>query len=143
MGQLAIGLPVIACIEPWHGNEVVVYRPDAPGPLEKVKQWERHVIDDTFNQGHALGWADFDGDGRDELVAGHREASPATQRVGLHLYSFGAFSPGAALRFEKQPIDDGGLATEDLAIGDLDGDGDPDIFAGARSTGNLRVYLRQ
>lgn len=143
IGRLAKDVPAIACIEPWHGNQVVVYTPDAPGPLETVKHWQRHVIDDTFNQGHALGWADFDGDGCDELVAGHREPSPSTQRVGLFLYAFGPYASGGDLQVERQAIDDGGLAAEDLAIGDLDGDGDPDIFAGARSTGNLRVYLRQ
>lgn len=141
VGQLGKDLPAIACIEPWHGNLVVVYTPDAPGPLETVKTWTRHVLDDTFNQGHAVGWADFDGDGRDELVAGYREASPASQRVGLFLYAFGPWKVGQELDFSRHAVDDGGLATEDLAIGDVNGDARPDIFASARSTGNLRLYL--
>lgn len=143
VGRLAQDIPVIATIEPWHGNQVVVYTPDAPAPLEQVRVWQRHVLDDSFNQGHALGWADFDGDGREELAAGHREPSPKTQKVGLHLYRFEAFRPGGNLNFERQPIDEGGMATEDLAIGDIDGDGDPDIFAGGRATHNLKVYLNQ
>jgi hypothetical protein len=143
VGRLAEGLPVIATIEPWHGNIVVVYTPDAPGPLEKVQHWRRHVIDESFNAGHAIGWADFNGDGRDELVAGYREPSPKTRRVGLYLYQFGEFSPGEELTFEKQAVDDGGMATEDFAIGDVNGDGAPDIIAGGRSTHNLKLYLKQ
>ena len=141
VGRLADGLPVIATIEPWHGNLVVVYTPDKAEPLESVGAWTRHVLDESFNQGHALGWADFDGDGRDELVAGYREPSPKNERVGLYLYTFGAFTPGGDFTFERHAIDDGGMATEDFAIGDLNGDNKPDIFAGGRATHNVKVYL--
>lgn len=140
-GHLAAGAPVMATVEPWHGNMVVVYTPDAAGPLESVQTWHRQVLDESFNQGHALGWADFDGDGRDELVAGHREPSPKTDRVGLKLYRFDGFTPGTEPAVAAQFIDDGGMATEDLALGDLNGDGVPDIVAVGRSSHNIKVYL--
>src|SRR5579883_3190123 len=57
--------PVIATIEPWHGNQVVVYTP--PGGEEL---WHRHVIDDHLRWGHAVSCADLDGDGSKELVIG-------------------------------------------------------------------------
>ena len=38
----------LAAIEPWHGNQVVVYR-------GKGETWDnRTVIDDTLNDGHTL-----------------------------------------------------------------------------------------
>src|SRR4051794_13921346 len=55
----------IATIEPWHGNQVVVYR-------RRAGKWVRHVIDASIADGHTLVAGDFDGDGRDDLVAGER-----------------------------------------------------------------------
>ena len=37
----------IAAIEPWHGNQVVVY-------TEEGRAWKRHVIEDAMVNGHAL-----------------------------------------------------------------------------------------
>lgn len=142
-GQLAKDLPVLATVEPWHGNQVAVYIPSAPGAIETVNNWERNVIEEDFNQGHALGWADFNGNGRDELVAGYREASPTTGKVGLNIYQLDMPAPGKPVAARKQVIDDGGMATEDLAIGDLDGDQRPDIVAVGRSTHNIRIYLNR
>lgn len=140
-GSLDADTHVIATIEPWHGNIVAVYTPSEKGPIESVPEWTRHVLDESYNQGHAVGWADFDGDGRDELVAGYREPSPDNDRVGLYLYAFGPYETGGELAFERHAIDDGGMATEDMAIGDVDGDGRPDIVAAGRRTGNIRLYL--
>jgi hypothetical protein len=111
----------LATVEPWHGQNVVVY-------AENGGAWKRTVIERGLNQAHALGWADFDGDGNDELVAGWRG-----KPWGLALYSFSA---GA---WAKTPVDDA-IAVEDLATGDLNGDGTPEIVAGGRATGNIRIY---
>jgi hypothetical protein len=35
------------------------------------------------------------------------------------------------------------MATEDLTVADLTGDGRPDILAGGRATGNVRLYVNQ
>jgi hypothetical protein len=86
------------------------------------------VIESQLADGHALGWGDFDGDKSDELVAGWR-GSP----WGLALYRL------AAGAWTKTPIDDG-VAVEDLAVADLDGDGRPEIVAGGRATSNIRIY---
>jgi hypothetical protein len=40
----------------------------------------------------------------------------------------------------RQVIDDGGMATEDLAIADLNGDKKPDIVASGRATRNVKIY---
>jgi hypothetical protein len=137
IGAAATTAPALATIEPWHGNQVVVYRRETPGHIEEPGSWRRNVIDETYNQGHALGWADFDGDGVEELAAGHREANTQTGKPGLYLYHF----KGDAV--ERQAIDEGGIATEDFALGDVDGDGRIDIFAGGRATHNLRLYFNR
>ena len=76
--------PFIATIEPWHGNQVVVYTPPETGE----GLWERHVIDEKLKWGHAVWCADLDGDGDDELIIGVRddlsdEARRAPRRAHL------------------------------------------------------------
>lgn len=111
----------LATVEPWHGNSLVIYE-------ESKAPWKRTVIESNLNQAHALAWADLDGDGNDELIAGWRG-----KPWGLAMYRRSA---GAWVR---TAIDDG-VAVEDVAVADLDGDGRPEIIAGGRATGNLRIY---
>lgn len=115
------GARYLATVEPWHGNSVVVYE-------EQGAAWKRTVIDSSLNQAHALGWGDFDGSGSDQLVAGWRG-----KPWGLALYRL---ADGA---WKKTSLDEG-VAVEDLAVADLNGDGRPEIVAGGRATGNLRIY---
>ena len=111
----------LATVEPWHGNSVVVYAENSP-------VWTRNVVASDLAQAHALGWGDFDGDSGDELVVGWR-GKPWGIAVFKH----------AAGAWTRTPIDDG-VAVEDLAVADLNVDGRPEIVAGGRSTGNLRIY---
>jgi hypothetical protein len=113
-----------ATIEPWHGTSLVLY-------TESWGVWKRTVVDDTLTGGHAIGWADLDGDGSDELVAGWRD-----KPVGLAVYRLR--DDGSVIA--KSMVDEGGMATEDLAIADLDGDGRPEIIASGRATSNVRIY---
>jgi hypothetical protein len=46
-----------------------------------------------------------------------------------------------ATEWEKHVIDAGGIATEDLVVGDFTGDGRPDIVAGGRGTRNVKLYV--
>ena len=62
IGRFRSGRIYIATIEPWHGNQVVVYLP----PTEKGDLWERKVLDTKLKQGHALWCADMDDDGDEE-----------------------------------------------------------------------------
>jgi len=64
VGKVA-GERFIAAIEPWHGNELVVYRKGEHG-------WKRIVIDDSLIEGHTILTADLDGDGSDQIVVGFR-----------------------------------------------------------------------
>ncbi len=115
----------IAAIEPWHGNQVVVYLPVG-------KQLRRIVLDDTMANGHALAVGDVDGDRRDEIVAGFRGK-------GYRLSVFKAAETGGA-RWEKVVLDDGGIAAADCRIEDITGDGMPDIICIGASTGNVKLY---
>jgi hypothetical protein len=121
------GRRMIATVEPWHGKSVVVY-------AEQSGLWARTVIESEITGGHALGWADFDGDGTDELVVGWRDQKP-----GVAIYSVDR--NGALV--SKTMVDEGGMAAEDLVIADLNGDKRPDIAASGRATRNVKIYWNE
>ncbi len=121
------GLRHLALVEPWHGTSLVVLK-DPGGPLG-ARIWPREVVDPGLNEGHAVGWGDFDRDGDDELVAGWRKAP-----FGLAHYARRADGT-----WTRTIVDDG-MAAEDAVVADLDGDGRPEVVAGGRATSNLRIY---
>ena len=136
-GMIAKGTGVIATIEPWHGNQVVVYT----RPQTNEKLWDRHVIDDHLRWGHAVWFADLDGDGADELMIGVRD-DPAKgdmfkERRGVRIYKC---TDGKGEKWERMMLDEGGVAVEDLCAADLNGDGKIDIIAVGRQTGNCSIY---
>jgi hypothetical protein len=134
-GKLKSGAKFIATIEPWHGNQVVVYT----RPKEASKLWERRVIDEQLKWGHAVWCADLDGDGSDELIIGGRDdlSNKPGERRGVRIYKS---LDDKGTKWARQIIDDGGIAVEDLAAADLDGDGKIDIVAVGRQTHNVRIY---
>jgi FG-GAP-like repeat len=114
-----------ATIEPWHGNQVAVYR-------ENKGAWTRKVIDDTITDGHTLVVGDFDADGRDELVAGERGG-----KRSVYLYRV---ADPRANTWEKSVLDDGGMAGAGCAVADLNADRRPDIVCIGTATANLKWY---
>jgi hypothetical protein len=137
-GKLKNGRPVIATIEPFHGYQVVVYTP----PEEPNKLWHRHVIDDHLKWGHAVWWADLDGDGNDALVIGVRDdlSQKPGERRGVRIYKA---LDETGTKWARRVIEDGGVAVEDMTAADLDGDGRIDIVAVGRQTGNVRIYWNE
>jgi aldos-2-ulose dehydratase/isomerase family protein/VCBS repeat protein len=119
------GRRMLATVEPWHGAGLAIY-------AEGAGVWTKKTIETTLTEGHALAWADFDGDGSDELVAGWRGGP----KPGIAIYIVDR--EGALIR--KTMVDDVGMATEDLIVGDFDGDTLPDIVASGRATRNIKVY---
>ena len=45
--------------------------------------------------------------------------------------------------WEREEVDPGGVAVEDLTAGDLNGDGKIDLVAVGRATGNVRIYWNE
>ncbi len=140
-GHVGRGAPVIATIEPWHGNQVVTYTEPKPGP---GGLWDRHVLDDHLRWGHAVWFADLDGDGAEELVIGVRDNPKAgdtfQERRGVRIYKC---TDGKGAKWERRILENGGVAVEDLTCADLNGDGKIDIIAVGRQTGNARIYWNQ
>jgi hypothetical protein len=135
LGKLADGTPFIATIEPWHGHQVVVYTP----PAKEGGLWQRRVLDDQLRWGHAVWCADLDGDGGDELVIGVRDdlSKKPGERRGVRIYKA---VDGKSEKWRRMFVDEGGVAVEDLACADFDGDGKMDIVAVGRATKNVRLY---
>jgi hypothetical protein len=115
----------ICTIEPWHGNQVVVYAPQG-------QSWQRQVIDASLNDGHVLLTADLNNDGRDEIIAGYRGQ-------GRSVYIYSAEDPKGS-RWSREVLDDGGMGAAGCAVADLNGDGRPDVTCIGTATTNLKWY---
>ena len=129
--EIAVGMlgkeRFLATIEPWHGNQVAVYR-------FGKNDWERLVIDDKLNDGHTLLTADLNGDGRDEIIAGYRGEGRS-----VNIYSFDK----STKKWVKQILDNGGIAAAACAVADLNGDGKIDVACIGSATMNLKWYENQ
>lgn len=133
------GWPYIATVEPMHGNQIAVYT--LLPSQSPYGRWTRHVLDDTLKRGHALGVGDIDQDGDEELIVGHSDkGTDDPAGPGIFVYD-PADDTGTS--WKKHVVDNGGIATEDLVVEDLTGDGWLDIVAGGRSTHNVRLYINQ
>lgn len=120
------GRRILVTIEPWHGNQVVVYLPEGDA-------WKRVVIEDKMDNGHALAVGDLNGNGRDEVVSGFRGK-------GFQLSIYEA-EDAIGARWRKTVLDDGGMAAADCVIHDFSGDGKPDIACIGASTANIKLYV--
>jgi hypothetical protein len=125
VGQ-AHGKRFLAAVEPWHGNEVVVYTRDGS------EGWHRKVIFSDLAEGHEVVVGDFNGDGLDDIVAGDRGKGKS-----VHIF-YAQDDKGE--NWEHQLIDDGGMAGSGCVKSDINGDGRPDVVCIGSSTGNLKWY---
>ena len=131
-GKDAQGNYFVTTIEPRHGSVVACY-------LKVKDAWERVVLDTTLKDGHALGTGDFLGLGYDQIVAGWRAMRPSGE-PGLKLFvpEDKTFRNWKEFRLSSKEI-----AVEDLKVGDLNGDGKPEIVAAGRQTHNLVILWNQ
>jgi hypothetical protein len=100
----------LAAIEPWHGNQVAVYR-------KAGTAWKRTVIDDSLTDGHTITAADLDGNGKEQIIAGFRQGAKS-------VYIYKLDEKGT---WVKDVLDQGGMPAASCAVADLNGDGRPDI----------------
>ncbi len=137
-GTLSKTADYIATIEPWHGNQVVVYtKPTADRPAAGEGLWNRQVVDEELKWGHAVWCANMDDDEAQELVIGIRDDLGKDRKSGVRIYDP---QDAAGQKWDRQFVDQGGVAVEDLAVGDLNGDGKADIVAVGRATHNVKIY---
>ncbi len=116
----------LATIEPWHGHQVVVYPNFRPG------QATRHVVDTSFEDGHALDVADFNGDGLDEIIAGYRD-------TGASVYVYYA-EDASGKNWRREVLDGGGMASAGCDVADFNGDRRADIVCIGSRTANIKWY---
>jgi hypothetical protein len=138
VGRLKNGRRWMAAVEPMHGDQLAVYPEPAPAADDEIHAlWPRSVIHEGFRRGHALWSADLNGDNAEELIFGH---SDTPEKFGVEVWWN---TDGSGQQWRQQILDAGGMATEDLTVADLTGDGRLDILAGGRATGNVRLYVNQ
>lgn len=120
----------LAAIEPWHGNQVVIYR-------GKGDSWgERTVIDDTLNDGHTMVNADLDGDGTDEVIAGYRGGGG-----GVNIYRRGAREQWT--KYVVAAPEQKSMAAAGCVAAHLNGDRRIDLACIGTATANLKWYENQ
>jgi hypothetical protein len=119
-----------------HDYGIYWWEQQAPKP-DGTTVWKKHVIDESWSQGHVVGLADLDGDGVRELVTGkcvyaHNGRDPGAEDPAV-LYYY-RWNDGSA-RFTQHTIagpgENIGLGRQ-LTLTDLNGDGRVDIVAPGR-----------
>ena len=78
--------------------------------------------------------------GSDQLIVGWRQNATKKNTVGIRIY---VPQDGDGDKWIMHPLDEGGMACEDLAVADLNGDGKLDILASGRATHNVKIYINE
>ena len=131
------GVNFVTTIEPMHGSQLSIYTQSKQSG--NTTNWQRNIIDETLDQGHALATGDFMSTGSHQIVAGWR-GTRRTGKVGIKFY-YPVDKDHS--KWASVVIDDNQMATEDLRVSDLNNDGKLDIIAAGRATKNLKIYFNE
>ena len=104
-------------------------------------KWTKHVIDDSWSQAHALVLEDLNGDGRPEILTGkrymaHNGRDPGEREpLGVYWYEYRKSDDGRRVEWVRHIVDystrtGGGMQ---IAVADIDGDGDLDFAVAGKS----------
>ena len=118
----------------------VFYLVPPAAPAAGETKWNRHVIDATLVDGHAVACGDVMKAGYDQVVVGWRAMGKPNMKVGIKLYL--PLDPEGK-EWKSHLIDDNTMGCEDLTLADLNGDGRLDIVAAGRATKNLKIYFNE
>ena len=122
------GRSLLATVEPWHGAGLAIY-------AERAGVWSKTTIETALVEGPCAGLGRLRRR-RQRRARGRLAGWPQAWRRHLRRDRDGALKA-------KTIVDDGGMATEDLMVGDFNGDKLPDIVASGRATRNIKIYWNE
>lgn len=108
----------------WHRNG------DAVSGDGDGSSWTTIEITAPEERASAVDAADIDGDGDPDVVS----ADEYNLKISWHRNGDATSGDGNGTSWTTFGIDDSNLGSEDIAVADLDGDGDPDVLRGAASS---------
>jgi hypothetical protein len=114
------GKRMLASVEPWHGNEVVIY-------TEAGGKWNRRVIFDKVSSGHEIAVADLNGDGRADVIANdNSRVSERTPNATPGVHVFYAPDDPVTGEWKYQRLEDKS-GMNGCVVADMNNDRRPDV----------------
>jgi hypothetical protein len=99
-----------------------------------MKDWQRRVIFSELKEGHEVCVGDFNGDGRDDIVAGDRAKGEISSS---HVFYS---QDDAGRQWRHEILDPMGMSASGCSVVDINRDGRLDIVQIGGATANIKWY---